>query len=336
MKWYKKTALGLAAGLVFLMPSEAMAAERITSVSLEIETDFQIGDDCSEDDIIITPKSGLYYVDDIELLNEVNEWGNADTPRIDVYLQAEDGYYFSVSSSDIRIEGGTYETGRREDSYTLVLTLRLPSLLEQVGEIESASWTGPTTISWSEAYNTAYYEIRAVRNGKNFGMTQKTTETTYDLGQLMSRDGTYGFRVRAVNIRDNSVKSEWKDSAGTVFVDSETAARYRQQYGSPIPEGVTEPGQMEAWQQSQIPVGWNHDGKGWWYKNSDGSYTVSNWQLIDDMWFYFDSEGYMVTGWILWNDKYYYCTPEYGNMLTDTIVPDGSGRRVDSTGAWIQ
>ena len=94
MKWFKKTALGLAAGLVFLMPSEAMAAERITSVSLEIETDFQIGDDCSEDDIIITPKSGLYYVDDIEILNEVNEWGNADTPRIDVYLQAEDGYYF--------------------------------------------------------------------------------------------------------------------------------------------------------------------------------------------------------------------------------------------------
>ena len=41
MKWYKKTALGLAAGLVFLMPSEAMAAERITSVSLEIETDFR-------------------------------------------------------------------------------------------------------------------------------------------------------------------------------------------------------------------------------------------------------------------------------------------------------
>ena len=44
----------------------------------------------------------------------------------------------------------------------------------------------------------------------------------------------------------------------------------------------------------------------------------------------------MVTGWILIDIRIYYCTPEYGNMLTDTIVPDGSGRRVDSTGAWIQ
>ena len=50
----------------------------------------------------------------------------------------------------------------------------------------------------------------------------------------------------------------------------------------------------------------------------------------------FDSTGYMATGWIQWNGKYYSCRPVDGDRLVDTVVPDGSGRRVDSTGAWIQ
>ena len=57
---------------------------------------------------------------------------------------------------------------------------------------------------------------------------------------------------------------------------------------------------------------------------------------MNGKWYYFDSVGYMVTGWIEWNGKYYYCRPVDGDMLVDTVVPDGSGRRVDSTGAWIQ
>ena len=44
----------------------------------------------------------------------------------------------------------------------------------------------------------------------------------------------------------------------------------------------------------------------------------------------------MVTGWIEWNGKSYYCNQENGDMLVSAMVPDGSGRRVDSSGAWIQ
>ena len=81
---------------------------------------------------------------------------------------------------------------------------------------------------------------------------------------------------------------------------------------------------------------WQRDSVGWWYKNSNGSYPKNDWQQIDGKWYYFDSVGYMVTGWIEWNGKYYYCRPVDGDMLVDTVVPDGSGRRVDSAGAWIQ
>ena len=47
------------------------------------------------------------------------------------------------------------------------------------------------------------------------------------------------------------------------------------------------------------PVGeWIKDDKGWWYKHSDGSYTKSDFELIDGEWYYFDCNGYMITGWL--------------------------------------
>lgn len=48
------------------------------------------------------------------------------------------------------------------------------------------------------------------------------------------------------------------------------------------------------------------DGR-WWYRHSDGTYTTSGWELINDKWYYFDEEGWMKTGWIDYNSKRYYC-----------------------------
>lgn len=38
---------------------------------------------------------------------------------------------------------------------------------------------------------------------------------------------------------------------------------------------------------------WHLDGKGWWYRNSDGSYPVNTWLKIDGDWYLFDKEGYI-------------------------------------------
>ena len=107
-------------------------------------------------------------------------------------------------------------------------------------------------------------------------------------------------------------------------------------YGNPIPEGVTEPGQVTSQVKGPGQYGWILDQTGWWYRNSDNSYTANDWQLIDGKWYYFNSSGYMVTGWIQWNGKSYYCDPVNGDMQVSKMIEDGSGRRVDSTGAWIQ
>ena len=149
----------------------------------------------------------------------------------------------------------------------------------------------------------------------------------------MRTEGTYTYRVRAVNSRKDTVKSEWAES-GAAVVDSLNAEWVRQQYPAAQGIGPGEPAEEVPYYQDMY--GWIPEGERWWYRNPDGSYTADDWQLIDGSWYFFDSRGYMVTGWIDWNGKTYYCDPDSGAMLVSTIVPDGLGRRVDSTGALME
>ena len=57
---------------------------------------------------------------------------------------------------------------------------------------------------------------------------------------------------------------------------------------------------------AETEAGWQHNGKGWWYRNEDGSYPKSQWMLIDGKWYHFDEKGYMQTGWIVSVGNWYY------------------------------
>lgn len=111
---------------------------------------------------------------------------------------------------------------------------------------------------------------------------------------------------------------------------------------------------------------WVHNVKGWWYRNSDGTYPRSSWACLPYngvyQWYLFDEQGYMVTGWAKWNHNKYYLHDvsdshmgymytgwhqikgnwyyfnnipgrNYGILLVNTVTPDGY--QVDQTGAWI-
>ena len=337
MRTWMRT-LFLTAVLALGMSLQTFAATAITSVSLTVSDEIKVGEEVYEDSVTVTAGGSRYYVDGVEIMNENPVWGPSDTPVIEVTLQAEEQYYFSVKASDGRVKGASYIRGRRtEDSQSVTVALRLPSLSDQVGEIEEAQWSSATVGTWSKSYNVSGYEVYLYRDGKSAGKIQDITDTSYDFASKMLRPGNYTFKVRAWNVRDKNTRSEWKEAAGTSIIDEKTAQQLYDQYGVEIPEGIDGPGELQEYlaQQNQ-QTGWILDHVGWWYRNSDGSYTTSNWQLIDGKWYYFDSVGYMVTGWIDWNGKSYYCNPGSGEMLVSTIVPDGTGRRVDSTGAWIQ
>lgn len=99
----------------------------------------------------------------------------------------------------------------------------------------------------------------------------------------------------------------------------------------------------------QIPSGWYYlepdgsmatgwkfvDGR-WYYLNPNGD-MADGWKYIDGSWYYLNTvfdgaRGAMMTGWQWINGSYYYMTAS-GNMLANTITPDGY--RVGVSGAWI-
>ena len=78
--------------------------------------------------------------------------------------------------------------------------------------------------------------------------------------------------------------------------------------------------------------GWQGDGSGWWYEESDGSYPSESWKELSGKWYYFDAAGYMVTGWREIGGTYYYFEAD-GTMATDKWIGDDY---VDASGAWTK
>lgn len=320
----KMLALFLAGNLMagmMAVPAFAATKLKITSVSLTIESNLQVGDPIDADGLEIESTSNKYSVGDYEFTNVGFEWYESDIPEAKITLNAAEGYYFSLSkASSVNLKGASYVTAKKEDSsQTLVITVRLPSLAENVGEIESASWAGTTLASWSAATGAGNYEVRVYRDDKAIGGSKKTTATSYDFTESMSRSGKYTFKVRPINKIKEEKKGEWINSA-PIEIDMATAEQIR----AAIAEGksFTKGGE------------WIQDAVGWWYRNPDGSYTKNNWQKIGEEWFFFGENGYMATGWIEWNGKWYYCDQSRGNMLVNTTTPDGF--TVDADGVYVQ
>ena len=229
-------------------------------------------------------------------------------------IYAEDGYKFAVSKDKITLQGATFVDYSREDeSHTLVITMQLPPLAEQTSAIEQAAWTSTTGVSWSQSTGAGSYEVKLYRDGKTVGTTKTTAGNSYDFSAAMTKAGTYFYRVRPVNRLKPENKGEWVESPSR-YIDNDTAAAIYQN-GSPAGE-------------------WKQDESGWWYRNGDGTYTVSNWQQIDGAWYFFNERGYMATGWVDWNGTRYYCDAADGKMLVNTTTPDG--HTVGADGALVQ
>lgn len=114
-------------------------------------------------------------------------------------------------------------------------------------------------------------------------------------------------------------------------------------------------------------AGWIKDGKGWWYRKTDGTWPHDEWCELEFLdrkdWYYFDKNGYVVSGWLKWNESNYYLNPisngwfgrmetgwknvdgkwyffepvsgrNKGHLFVNTVTPDGY--KVDSNGVWIE
>lgn len=311
MKLKRLAAALLCAGMVLGLTGMTAMADtevKITSVSLIVKGNLEIEGSIRDQEVEITTKSDKYTVGEYEFVNTGFTWSEEDIPELKVNLYAEDGYKFSVSSDKITLKGADYVSFAKEDSYhTLIITMKLKPMAEQTGEIERADWTALTVAGWSESVGAGSYELKLYRGGKSVGATKITETTSYDFSNAMTKEGTYSYRVRPVNRVKAENKGEWVESPAK-YIDADTAAFIYQN------RSATENGAAGSWKQDET---------GWWYANADGSYTVSNWQQINGKWYFFNDRGYMATGWVDWNGARYYCDLENGDMLSNTVTPDG-------------
>lgn len=69
----------------------------------------------------------------------------------------------------------------------------------------------------------------------------------------------------------------------------------------------------------------------WWYEEADGSYTVSDWQQINGVWYHFDSNGYLDIGWKFLDNKWYFLE-DSGAMAVNKAYDGG---HLDASGQWV-
>ena len=330
--WKKGLSMMVGASLMAsVFAGSALAAEdreKITSVSLTIDSSIEAGDDSC--DVSVTANGSNYEVTDVEVTNDDGEWVSGDSPIIEITLEADDDYYFaSMSSSKVTLKGddADYKSSRREDSSsTLIIKVELEEL-EGSLEVEDVSWDGDDSpiARWEDTDGAKSYQIKLYRGSSSVGSTVTTSSESYNFAGSITREGEYYFKVRAVD--KNSNKGEWVES-DYLYVDEDLLEDIQSGSYSTSTSTTTSSSPSSA-----PAAGWILDNVGWWYRFSDGSYPTNGWLQINGIWYCFDTVGYMRTGWIQAGNAWYYCDHNSGAMLTNTTTPDGY--YVDANGVWI-
>lgn len=324
MKRYAKLAVRLLAAAGIMAAAFAMTSwaddedrEKITSIKLNFSFD-------TYDREVTVDGEGDFYVDDYDVTTSGN------TPKVKVYLETDDGYYFSSKSSSIfKLSGeGAKLSGTPSivnDKTEMRVTVQLNDI-DGWNDIDEAYWENDDTAiaHWTDT-GSSKYQVRLYRNG-----TAKTSAITvhnnvYNFNGYIDESGRYTFKVR-VDDGDS-----W-NASDTLYVESGEVSHFQNLSHDQISLNNSGPNGSSSGQ-------WIQQGNLWWYRNADGSYTTSNWQQINGKWYFFDPSGWMMTGWINWNNKLYYCDAS-GAMLTNTTTPDGfyvgpDGALVQG-GQWIQ
>lgn len=291
-------------------------SSKITTIALNFKSDIVVDEPIEDNDVTVTTKSTKYYVDYIEFENDVFKWSIGDIPKLNVYLVADGDYYFSLASKEsvtLKGAGAKYISAKKRDSSkTFIIKLSLAALgsddlqkgatSDEIFSINGkAGWMSMGLASWTEMEEAKNYEVILMRDGKKTGATVTTEETQHDFTSFMRKPGTYKFKMRGLKLGSTNKASSWIESDVCV-VDEASAAAFSL--------------------SATNDTGWKRNAYGWWYTNEDGTYTVENWQNIDDKWYYFNEYGYMQTGWIEWEGKWYFCGAD-GAMKLETTTSDG-------------
>ena len=188
----------LTAALAAMLPFSASAAtgNKISSISLRIDSEIVAGDSGSDVDVTNEPR---------------DEWEDGDKPKLKVTLTAAEDYYFPTSGltkSDVSLSGddGTVTSVSRSSSDTFRVYITLEAL-DDDDDDDSDYELDVDGLEWDESDGTAYwndgedakrYEVRLYRGDSTASSILSTSDTSYDFSSYFTQSGTYTFRVRGV------------------------------------------------------------------------------------------------------------------------------------------
>lgn len=292
---------GILVTAAVILPSfTAYADTGISRVRIYVSDD-KLEDEESMPEITL-PNNVSYSVSEVEAVTKRESWKPGSSPRIAVYLEAEDGYVFTASDKeDFSISGADYVSSTlKDDGHSMKLVIKYGPIRTVLGTPENVRWS-ETILGralWKRVPYADSYYVYLVQDGDESGAKRYTTDTNYiDLLDKMKADSNYYFRVQAVP-KDSGKK---KYSQSGELVDSEIF------YGSSLGE---------------TGGAWRKEGERYRYRSKSGEEYANTWKLIDGSWYYFDAEGFRSTGWFAVEGKRYYCDGE-GKMLTGWIQVDG-------------
>lgn len=279
-------------------------------ITLNFNADVQAGD--TDATISVSVEDGNCSVESADFINEQEYWAGGEKPKVEVWLSADSDCYFSKSAKSAftfngdKVKYVSCASKYDKEMLKLVVTLEKLDKDDEDLDIDGLSWDADNGIAnWDHQSLAKNYKVRLCRgkgstsNDNGIGSIYTVKENSFNFSEKIPKDGTYYFKVRAVDSRGN--QGDWEESAWFEVTKE----------------------QMKDWKGH-----WENNEKGWWYVNRDGSYPVNNWQQIDSLLYFFDEEGYMKTGWIHWNEKDYFCD-ESGAMLVNTVTPDGASVGAD-------
>lgn len=73
-------------------------------------------------------------------------------------------------------------------------------------------------------------------------------------------------------------------------------------------------------EQIELQDKWIEQNGKYWYRHSDATYTINDWEKIDDKWYYFDSNGWMKVGWIKDEGEWYYLKSDGSMASNESLV----------------
>lgn len=217
--WIRK-GIGISAAMLLaaVWAGTAFAAregEPIEEVFLIFESQIETGGSNSEVDV--ETEDSEYSVEGVEVLNASGDWAGGVRPKLEIFLYAEDGYYFDEMGEDLFSFSGEdveYVSARKKERGTeLYLTVRLGELDEENLSVDGVRWNKQKMAAqWEENPEARGYEVRLFRGSDqvSFVTLRSSSDTSYRFSSQMKQGGSYYFEVRAIG--SGSSRGDWESS----------------------------------------------------------------------------------------------------------------------------